>query len=65
MLNKLALFILFFSLLSLGDARAQCGNELKREAYQKIKGGTYLKDFRIRFEESSKRNPDSDEFTIM
>jgi len=65
MLKKLALFILFFSLLSLGDARAQCGNELKREAYQKIKGGTYLKDFRIRFEESSKRNPESDEFTIM
>lgn len=57
----LSLFLLFITVHSYG----QCGNELKREAYEKISGGTYLKDFRIRFEDSSKKSPDKEEFTIM
>jgi len=56
-----SIFFLFFAVHSFG----QCGNELKREAYEKISGGTYLKDFRIRFEESSKKDPAKEEFTIM
>ncbi len=65
MLKNIAVIIFIISLLGGATAHAQCGNELKREAYQKIKGGNYLKDFRIRFEESSKKNPDTDKFTIM
>jgi hypothetical protein len=66
MIQKIIIAILFSLFLFNLNSYAQCGNELKREAYAKIKGGTYLKDFRIRFdEESSKKNPDSEEFTIM
>ncbi|PLX14601.1 MAG: hypothetical protein C0599_18555 [Salinivirgaceae bacterium] len=65
MIQKIITVILFSVFLFNLNTHAQCGNELKREAYEKIKGGTYLKDFRIRFEESSKKNPDSEEFTIM
>jgi hypothetical protein len=64
MKNKGLVFLSFFMIIAVGGF-AQCGNELKREAYEKIKGGVYLKDFRIRFEESSKKSPDSEEFTIM
>ena len=65
MIQKVIILILFSALFYSNESQAQCGNDLKREAYEKIKGGTYLKDFRIRFEESSKKDPDSEEFTIM
>ena len=47
------------------NAKAQCGNNLKRECFQLIKSGHYMKDFRLRFEQSSKRNPKSEEYSII
>lgn len=65
MSSKILFLISFFLIVFIGTSNAQCGNELKREAYAKISGGTYLKDFRIRFEDSPKKDPAKDEFTIM
>lgn len=61
--------IMFLTLLTVfifnSSAQAQCGIALKEVVVQEIGDATYLKDFRIRFEEGNPKNPQTKEFAIL
>ena len=59
------IFVLLFFLSIHTFSSAQCDNNLRREAYKAIEGGTYIRDFKISLAESKPKKPTTDEKSIM
>jgi len=70
-IKKLILFfstalILFLLLIfTTNSLKAQCDNNLRREAYKAIEGGTYIRDFRIAIGESKPKKPATEEKSVI
>jgi len=58
-------FILAVFLVICKGLNAQCDNNLRREAYKLIEGGTYIRDFKVSLNESKPKKPATDEKSII
>lgn len=66
--QKIRVLFLLIAFMVLGfgfNATAQCGLALKDNIVKEIGEATYLKDFRVKLEEGSAKNPPTKEFSIL